>query len=92
MAVQVYVVCFSISKLSVSAIIKYFGSGWALQCSCHGIYTHNTVPSRATTILMSPLISILVFSTYAAIAAWRPDTRDRRLQGSLLHTPTAVRH
>ncbi len=57
-------------------------SGWSLQCSCYGIYTHNTVPARitATSPPFSP-VSILDFSTYVAASAWHPDTRDGRLQG-----------
>ena len=28
------------------------GSGWALQCTCYGIYTHNTGPARLIIILL----------------------------------------
>ena len=56
MASLAYVVCCKISKLFISAIIVFSDSGWALQCTCYGIYTHNTVPSRATSPPFSPVL------------------------------------
>ena len=100
------------------------GAGWALQCPCYGICTQNTVPASTITIFLNKLfISVIKrsiqglvghYSVYAtafirtilslpephqpppsipfpcslfwisarceAIAPWRPDTRDERLQ------------
>ncbi len=52
--------------------------------SAHAMAFTRTILSRPEPqphIYHFPLFSILDFSMYAAIAAWRPDTRDGRLQG-----------
>ncbi len=46
----------------ISAVNSYVtGSGWALQCTCYGIYTHNTVLARVLCglIIMSAFISVI---------------------------------
>ena len=48
----VCVACCRISITSISDNLSILGSGWASQCLCFGIYTHNTVPARPTKLII----------------------------------------